>query len=155
MRAIVYTTAFAASKIALAPSNGTSTRPNSCLAQRVANAIPGSQLTGGETPQGGHEQFNIATTPALLSAAGFSPFKIFGIFSNGYHNSSFFMQVHVNGQGGNQLTGDITGTLNVQGHIDVFNPADGYGAGLILHGVYDLGIGSLLFKQSAGLDPGC
>jgi hypothetical protein len=139
----------------VAPSNAPTTTPHSCLAQRVANAIPGSQLTGGETPQGGHEQFNIATTPAQLSAAGFTPFKVFGIFANGYHNGSLFLQVHVNGQGGNQLTGDMSGVLNVQGHIDVFNPAAGYGVGLLLHGIYDLGIGSLFFKHSARLDPGC
>jgi hypothetical protein len=138
-----------------APSNGTPQASHSCLAQRVSNAIPGSQLTGGETAQGGHEQFNIATTPAQLSAAGFAPFKVLGIFSNGYRNGALFLQVHVNGQGGAELDGGSSGVLNVQGHFDVFNPAAGYGVGLLLHGIYDLGVGSLFFKHSAGLDPGC
>jgi len=95
------------------------------------------------------------TTPAQLVAAGFTPFKVLGVFSNGYHNRSFFQQVHVNGRDGTQLNGSMTGVLNVQGHIDVFNPAAGYGTGLVLHGIYDLGIGSIFFRHSAGLDPGC
>src|SRR6185312_2272675 len=47
---------------------------NSCLAQGVVSAIPGAQLTGGEAAQGGHEEFNIVTTPDQLAAAGFSPY---------------------------------------------------------------------------------
>jgi len=129
--------------------------PNkSCLAQQVINAIPGAQLTGGETAQGGHEQFNMITTPDQLSATGFTPYTtIFGT-PNGYHNGSLFLQVHVNGKNGTQLPAGGT-VLNVQGHIDVFNPAAGYGFGLVMHTIWDLGVGTLFFHHSAALDPGC
>jgi hypothetical protein len=125
-----------------------------CAAQRILDAIPGAQLTGGETAQGGHEQFNIQVSSSDLSAAGFTPYTtIFGT-PNGYHDGSLFSQVHVNGQNGTQLPGS-DGVLNAQGHIDIFNPAAGYGVGLVLHSVWDLGVGSLFFPHSAALDPGC
>jgi RHS repeat-associated protein len=137
-----------------APNSGTPTTPQPCLAQRVGDALPGAQFTGVGNAVGGHQQFNFAMNTADLAADGFSPFKVLGIFSNGYRNGSFFLQVHVNGQNGAQLSGS-SGVINVQGHVDVFNPAAGYGSGLILHGIWDLGIGSLFFHHSARLDPGC
>ncbi|MBS1799668.1 MAG: hypothetical protein JSS95_07575 [Acidobacteria bacterium] len=137
------------------PNNGNPTTPQPCLAQRVGNAIPGAQFTGVGNPVGGHQQFNFAVNTADLAADGFALFKALGIFSNGYRNGSFFLQVHVNGQNGAQLNGRGSGVINVQGHFDVFNPAAGYGSGLILHGIWDLGIGNLLFHHSARLDPGC
>jgi len=83
---------------------------------------------------------------------GYTPFKALGLFDNGYHNSSLFMQPHINGQG-YQLSpgGDFS---KVQTHVDVFNPAADYGLGLVLHAIWDLGVGSLLGNSSA-LDPGC
>jgi RHS repeat-associated protein len=134
-----------------AANNG---QQHTCQQQRILNAIPGAKLTGGERAQGGHEQFNISTTSDQLAAAGFAPYTtIFGT-PNGYHNSSFLFQVHVNGQNGAQLSGSGS-LLNVQAHIDVFNPAAGYGLGLALHGIWDLGVGSILFPHSSRLDPGC
>jgi hypothetical protein len=140
--------------LSVAPNNGTPAAPKPCLAQRIGNALPGAQYTGVGDPVGGHQQFNFAVNTADLAADGFTPFKVLGLFSNGYRNGSFFLQVHVNGQNGAQLSGS-SGVINVQGHIDVFNPAAGYGSGLILHGIWDLGIGSLFFHHSARLDPGC
>lgn len=125
-----------------------------CVSQRILNSIPGAQLTGGETAQGGHEEFNIQVSVSDLTEAEFYPYTtIFGT-SNGYHNGSLFEQVHVNGQNSGQLS-KSSGVLNVQGHIDIFNPAALYGVGLVLHSVWDLGVGSLFFPHSAALDPGC
>jgi hypothetical protein len=121
----------------------------------VCANINGNNAKGCATRQGGHEQFNITTTPGQLAAAGFSPFNVLGIVPNGYHNNSLFMQVHVNGQNGSQLDGATTGVLNVQAHIDVFNPAAGHGVGLVLHGFWDLGVGSIFFRHSSRLDPAC
>jgi len=123
----------------------------SCQQNRILNLIPGATLTSYDTNQGGHEQIGINTTAAGLAAAGFAPFSLLG--ANGYRNGSMFWSIHVNGQYGAQLTGNGPFT-DIQAHIDLFNPATGL-LGIVGHGIWDLGVGSLLFNRSNALDPRC
>jgi hypothetical protein len=73
--------------------------------------------------------------------------------ANGYRNSALFWSIHVNGQYGVQLSPNGPFT-DIQAHIDLFNPSTGL-LGILGHGIWDLGIGSLLFRHSSALDPGC
>jgi RHS repeat-associated protein len=119
--------------------------------QRIQDAIPGAEITGGTRVQGGHLQVNIRVTRDQLDAAGFTPYEIFGK-ANGYRNGFLFMQVHVNGRDKSRLDASASGVLRVQAHIDIFNPASGL-IGLIGHGIVELVGGSLFFSKSTALDP--
>jgi RHS repeat-associated protein len=124
----------------------------SCQEQSILNALPGAQPTGDFTAQGGHWEIGITITPDQLAADGFTPYTTIIGTPNGYHNSSLFKQAHINGQGYELQPGDDFS--NIQAHVDVFNPAAGYGLGLVLHGIWDLGIGSWI-GNSPMLDQGC
>ncbi|MGA7219443.1 MAG: RHS repeat-associated core domain-containing protein [Candidatus Sulfotelmatobacter sp.] len=130
---------------------GGGTGGHTCPQNRILNAIPGATPTSYDVNQGGHEQIGIDTTAADLADAGFSAFSLFG--ANGYRNSAVLRSVHCNGQYGAQL-GSGGPFTNIQCHIDAFNPATGL-FGILGHAIWELGAGSLFFKNSSRLDPRC
>jgi hypothetical protein len=120
-------------------------RPCSTRDANAAGAVAdagGDQMNNGPAV-GGHEEYPNNVTTAQLQWTGYKAFSILR-HADGYHNTSLFMQPHFNVMSGG----------GYQVHFDIFNPAAGY-VGLGLHGVVDLGIGSLFFKNSTVLDAGC
>jgi hypothetical protein len=112
-------------------------------ANEVEKAI-GATSNGQNSAVGGHYDYGIGdVSSSQLTPAGYKAFSPgFGI-KDGFHNSSLFNQAHINGKSG-----------DMELHFDTFNPAAGP-VGLALHGVWDLGIGSILFSHGSLLDSGC
>ena len=112
----------------------------------IQNAIPGAINITPIGSVGGHEEFSLSLSGSDLNSNGFMSYtNPFG-GPNGYR--SVFDSFHLNGQGyqlgsvGQQSLGGID-ELQVQIHTDVFNPQAGV-ASTILHGLVDLGLGTLL-----------
>jgi hypothetical protein len=112
-------------------------------ANEVEQAI-GATPNGQNNAVGGHYEYGIGNvSSSQLAAAGYSSYS--SPFGNQdvFHNSSLFNQAHINVR-----------SNDMQIHFDTFNPAAGP-VGLALHGVWDLGIGSILFSHGSVLDSGC
>jgi len=62
------------------------------------------------------------------------------------------MQIHINGRNVSRLDANATGVLEVQAHVDIFNPNNGV-FGFIGHGIVELGFGSIFLRHSTALDP--
>ena len=62
------------------------------------------------------------------------------------------MQIHINGRNGSRLDANATGVLEVQAHVDIFNPNSGI-LGFISHGIVEFGFGSIFLRHGTALDP--